>query len=304
MAVDHYGVPFSGIEPGEIDQEQHDARARRVLRVARDDARSRRPLPRARRLRRRDVPRLRRHRPLLARASRGRAACSSRPSARVRHRRATVDRQRPHAPARRRASDVRAETRSRVRVLDEVVLAARARVGAAERVRARASREALGFVVTGRARPGGAVIAGWFAAFAHPGELRRARKATQEHRAGRRRRRPRPHGSRQRARLRIVRRAAAARGRPARRRVEPHARTPGSHARDDAAAPAHAGHRRHDPRRARACSARARCSSSACPKSAASRRGPASAALWSTFTSPWRYTMHGRGRRRRRRCSR
>ena len=25
MAVDHYGVPFSGIEPGEIDQEQHDA---------------------------------------------------------------------------------------------------------------------------------------------------------------------------------------------------------------------------------------------------------------------------------------
>lgn len=25
MAVDHYGVPFSGIEPGEVDQEQHDA---------------------------------------------------------------------------------------------------------------------------------------------------------------------------------------------------------------------------------------------------------------------------------------
>ena len=24
MAVDHYGVPFSAIEPGEIDQEQHD----------------------------------------------------------------------------------------------------------------------------------------------------------------------------------------------------------------------------------------------------------------------------------------
>ena len=35
MAVDHYGVPFSGIEPGEIDQEQHDARARRLLRLAR-----------------------------------------------------------------------------------------------------------------------------------------------------------------------------------------------------------------------------------------------------------------------------
>ena len=25
MAIDHYGVPFSGIEPGEVDQEQHDA---------------------------------------------------------------------------------------------------------------------------------------------------------------------------------------------------------------------------------------------------------------------------------------
>lgn len=25
MAIDHYGVPFTGIEPGEIDQEQHDA---------------------------------------------------------------------------------------------------------------------------------------------------------------------------------------------------------------------------------------------------------------------------------------
>ena len=24
MAIDHYGVPFSAIEPGEIDQEQHD----------------------------------------------------------------------------------------------------------------------------------------------------------------------------------------------------------------------------------------------------------------------------------------
>jgi GT2 family glycosyltransferase len=24
MAVDHYGVPFSGLEPGEVDQEQHD----------------------------------------------------------------------------------------------------------------------------------------------------------------------------------------------------------------------------------------------------------------------------------------
>ncbi len=24
MSIDHYGVPFSGIEPGEVDQEQHD----------------------------------------------------------------------------------------------------------------------------------------------------------------------------------------------------------------------------------------------------------------------------------------
>jgi hypothetical protein len=39
--------------------------------------------------------------------------------------------------------------------------------------------EALGYVFTGRFRRGGALVSGWLGAFAHPGELRRARAAVQ-----------------------------------------------------------------------------------------------------------------------------
>ena len=66
------GVPYTGIEPGEFDQEQHDARARRVLRDHRDDARAGRPVHRARRLRPDDLPRRGRPRSLLASAARRR----------------------------------------------------------------------------------------------------------------------------------------------------------------------------------------------------------------------------------------
>ena len=129
MSVDHYGVPFSGIEPGEIDQEQHDG-VRDVFFVSHAAM-----LVRADLFRELggfdadDVARLRRHRPVLARPARRRARArrAGEPGA---------------APARRpwstsaaragsRPAEARAATRGRVRVPGQVVLGARAAVGAA-----------------------------------------------------------------------------------------------------------------------------------------------------------------------------
>ena len=73
MAVDHYGVPFSGIEPDEVDQEQHDG-VRDVFYVSHAAMLVRADLfHELGRLRPGDVPRRRRHRPLLARPARRRA---------------------------------------------------------------------------------------------------------------------------------------------------------------------------------------------------------------------------------------
>ena len=178
MAVDHYGVPFSGIEPDEVDQEQHDAvrdvffvshammlvRADLFHELSGFDAAT---FPGAD-----DVD-------LCWRARLAGARVIVAPSARVRHRRATV----AEARSRRTTppSDVRDQTRSRVRLVTKSY-SPLALVWVLPCAFVLSVAEALGFVVTGRARLGGAVIAGWFAAFAHPGELRRARKATQEHR--------------------------------------------------------------------------------------------------------------------------
>ena len=121
MAVDHYGVPFSGIEPDEVDQEQHDA-VRDVFFVSDAvDARPHRPVPRARRLRPRDRSRA----PTTSTCAGGRGsparACSSRPTPRVRHRRSTVQDTRPTSrndqrrPARRSHAVVCACSPSRTR---------------------------------------------------------------------------------------------------------------------------------------------------------------------------------------------
>ena len=173
MAVDHYGVPFSGIEPDEVDQEQHDAVrdvffvSHAVMLVRADlfhelggfDAAT---FPGAD-----DVD-------LCWRARLAGARVIVAPSARARHRRATVGEARAAAThaAERRA---RRDAQPRAAAL-QVVLGARARLGAAVRVRPRASREALG-LARHRAAPGAAARCSraGSSAFAHPGELRRAR---------------------------------------------------------------------------------------------------------------------------------
>ena len=126
MAIDHYGVPFS----------RHRARrgrpgaarrgARRVLRLRRGDARARRPVPRARRLRPGDVPGLRRPRPVLAGAPRRRAGARrarrpGAPPAGHGARRPADRTQRPRRPARR--------SRRAASACSQVVLGGRARCG-------------------------------------------------------------------------------------------------------------------------------------------------------------------------------
>ena len=168
--------------------------ARRLLRVARDDARARRPVPRARRLRRR------RPRPapttstcVGAPASPARA-CSSRPPRRVRHRQATaVDERRTR---RQSPAEARAATRSRVRVLfksySRVALLWVLPSGFVLTL-----GEAIGLALTApvaaRGRGDHRLVPG----SGRPSCARRAR-ATQRDPPGRRRRRPRPHGARQR----------------------------------------------------------------------------------------------------------
>jgi GT2 family glycosyltransferase len=175
MAVDHYGVPFSGIEPDEVDQEQHDA-VRDVFFVSH-----------AAMLVRADLFReLAGFDPatfpgsddidLCWRARLAGARVIVAPDARVRHRRATANDVRPARGAPRR--DVRAETTSRIRVLCKAysglallwVLPIAFTLGVLE---------ATGLAITGRARRARALLAGWFAAFRQPSELRQARAETQ-----------------------------------------------------------------------------------------------------------------------------
>jgi GT2 family glycosyltransferase len=175
MAVDHYGVPFSGIEPDEVDQEQHDA-VRDVFFVSHAAMLVRADLfrelsgfdadafPGAD-----DVD-------LCWRARLAGARVIVAPGARVRHRRATLVEERPsHAST---PSDLGAATRSRVRVLYKSY-SALALLWVLPVAFLLAAGEAIGLALTGRARRGWAVLKGWCGAFAHPGELRKARAATQ-----------------------------------------------------------------------------------------------------------------------------
>jgi GT2 family glycosyltransferase len=176
MAVDHYGVPFSGIEPDEVDQEQHDG-VRDVFFVSHAAMLVRADLfnelegfdpdafPGAD-----DVD-------LCWRARLAGARVIVAPNARVRHRQSTVVEERP--THRSKPVEIGAATSSRVRVLYKSY-SALALVWVLPVSFALALGEALGLLLTGHGKRGAAVIGGWFSAFKHPGELRRARAATQQ----------------------------------------------------------------------------------------------------------------------------
>jgi GT2 family glycosyltransferase len=175
MAVDHYGVPFTGIEPGEIDQEQHDA-VRDVFFVS--DAAM---------LVRTDLfHELGGFDPatfpgsddldLCWRARLAGARVLVAPDARVRHRRSTVQDTRP--TSRNDQGDLKAFTRSRVRVLTKSyspvallwVLPLAFLLNVAE---------AIALVFTRRPARARALLAGWFSAFRRGTGIRQARASTQ-----------------------------------------------------------------------------------------------------------------------------
>jgi GT2 family glycosyltransferase len=175
MTVDHYGVPFSTIEPGEIDQEQHDA-VRDVFFVSHATMLVRTDLFRelggfdpATAPGSDDIDLCWR-----ARLAGGRVLVA--PAARVRHRRATaVERRRTR---RQSPGEARDATHARMRMLYKSYSR-----GALWWVLPTAFfltlAEAVALVVTRRARQGGAVIAGWMPARNGRGNLRSARAATQ-----------------------------------------------------------------------------------------------------------------------------
>ena len=171
-------------------------RPRRVLRLARDDARSRRPVPRVRRVRRRH----RRRAPTTstcagARGSRARA-CSSRRRAGCATSTAPATRSAARAGSRR-------GRRAPRRAPGCACCSSRTRTsrccGCSRAASCSRSGEALGLALTRRWRHAVAVIAGWIPGRGGVAELRQARAATQTDAAGRRRRRPRPDGAGQRA---------------------------------------------------------------------------------------------------------
>jgi GT2 family glycosyltransferase len=174
MAVDHYGVPFSGIEPEEVDQEQHDG-VRDVFFVSHAAMLVRTDLfhtlggfdpatfPGAD-----DID-------LCWRARLAGARVIVAPAARVRHKRATL----VEAPlAEQQPTDIRAETRSRVRLLCKSY-SALALVWVLPVSLVLALGESIGLLVTGRARRAAALLAGWFSPFARPRVLFKARRQTQ-----------------------------------------------------------------------------------------------------------------------------
>jgi GT2 family glycosyltransferase len=176
MAVDHYGVPFSAIEPGEVDQEQHDA-VRDVFYVS--DAAM---------LVRADLfHELGGFDPgtfpgsddldLCWRARLAGARVLVAPDARVRHRRATVQDERPSR--RNEVGDLRAFTKSRVRVLTKSYSPV-ALVWVLPTAFLLNSAEALALVLTRRPGRARALLAGWFAAFGRGSDIRQARASTQE----------------------------------------------------------------------------------------------------------------------------
>jgi GT2 family glycosyltransferase len=175
MGVDHYAVPYSGIEPEEVDQEQHDG-VRDVFYVSHTALLVRTDLfhelsgfdaatyPGAD-----DVD-------LCWRARLAGARVIVAPSARVRHRPETVIES--HSRRVQPAAEVRAATRSRVRVLYKSYSAV-ALLWILPTAFILSLAEAVTALFSGHFSQSRAMIAGWFSAFRHPGELRRARRATQ-----------------------------------------------------------------------------------------------------------------------------
>jgi GT2 family glycosyltransferase len=169
MAVDHYGVPFSGIEPEEVDQQQHDA-VRDVFFVSHTAMLVRSDLfhelsgfdpqafPGAD-----DVD-------LCWRARLAGARVIVAPTARVRRHTdpVVVD----------ESTELAAETRSRVRVLCKSY-SSLALLWVLPVAFVLAAGEALGLVLSGRPRLAAGLARGWLGAFAHPLELHRARRETQ-----------------------------------------------------------------------------------------------------------------------------
>ncbi len=190
MSIDHYGVPFAGIEPDEVDQEQHDG-VRDVFYVSHATMLVRADLfhelggfdpatgPGSD-----DID-------LCWRARLAGARVIVAPDARVRHGRdggaessQPVDGRSRDEHGRARlgrigsVSELRAETRSRIRLLFKSY-SALALVWVLPVAFALSLFEAIGLAITGKVARARAVIVGWLSAFAHPGELRRARSTTQ-----------------------------------------------------------------------------------------------------------------------------
>lgn len=174
MAVDHYGVPFSALEPGEVDQEQHDG-VRDVFFVSHTAMLVRADLfhelggfdtltdPGAD-----DID-------LCWRARLAGARVIVAPAARAREG-TSLDAERAarrHPPA-----ELRNEVRSRVRVLCKSY-SALALLWVLPVAFLLDTIEAAGLLLTGRVGKAGAIVRGWMSAFAHPGDLRRARAEAQ-----------------------------------------------------------------------------------------------------------------------------
>jgi GT2 family glycosyltransferase len=171
-AIDRFGAPYTGIDPGEFDQEQHDG-VRDVFYV-----------PTATMLVRADLfAELGGFDPatfpgaedldLCWRARLAGARVLVAPDARVSHRQASDDRRRADRP------DETALVRSRVRVLftsySLVTLLWLVPVGIVV-----SFLEALGDLVTGHPRRARAAVAGWFSNLFHLGRLRASRKRAQK----------------------------------------------------------------------------------------------------------------------------
>lgn len=175
MAIDHYGVPFSGIEPGEIDQEQHDG-VRDVFFVSHATMLVRADL--FRELGGFDVETA----PgsddidLCWRARLVGARVLVAPAARARHRRATaVDERRMR---RQSPSDARAATQARVRVLIKSY-SRTALLWVLPSAFALTFGEAVALALTRRWRNAIAVMTGWLPRRGTLSDLRQARSQIQ-----------------------------------------------------------------------------------------------------------------------------
>ncbi len=176
MSVDHYAVPFSVIEPGEIDQEQHDG-VRDVFFVSHAAMLVRADL--FRELAGFDVETS----PgcddidLCWRARLAGARVLVAPASRVRHQHGVGDEER--STRRQSPQDARAATRARVRVLAKSYSSV-ALLWVLPSGFVLSLGEALGLALTRRGRHAVAVVTGWIPARGGVRALRNARAATQK----------------------------------------------------------------------------------------------------------------------------